>query len=250
MINRLDIFLIALAVAATSVAIGSANDLHRSPAGEKSVQVTGDVKLSIAGSDKPVKDASKVVVWLTPHEESPPAQNPRPQKYRMIQRNKMFEPTFLVVPVGSLVDFPNLDPWFHNVFSLYQGRRFDLGLYEAGAHKEIKFDREGASYIFCNIHPEMAAVIMTVDSNFYGVSDKTGHVSIPNVPPGEYALRVWYDNAAPKALGALERPVDVEPGSEKLPPISLSVTQHSSEKHKNKYGRDYDPKAGGGDYEN
>lgn len=249
--NRLEIRFAVLAIALASATIGQTNNLEEKPSDENPTQVTGEVKLSLPGSDKPVKDASKVVVWLRPQVEERPVQAPVPQKYRMVQHNKMFEPSFLVVPVGSLVDFPNLDPWFHNVFSLYQGKRFDLGLYEAGAHKEIRFDREGASYIFCNIHPEMAAVIMTVDSEFYGVSDKAGRVSIPNVPPGKYILHVWYENAAPQALSALDKPVDIGGSSvQDLPAISVQVSRHSTEKHKNKYGRDYDSKAGATDYEN
>jgi plastocyanin len=248
MIRRLTISF-ALAVALASTTIVAAVASHSPSVNEKGFQVVGEVRLELAGSNKPLKDASKVVVWLKPHDEGQSGQSPTPQKYRMVQRNKMFEPSFLVVPVGSLVDFPNLDPWFHNVFSLYQGKRFDLGLYEAGAHKEIRFDRQGASYIFCNIHPEMAAVIMTVDSGLYGVSDKTGRLLISNVPSGKYLLRVWYDGATPQALSALERTVDIESAGDTLPAISLLVAQHSTEKHKNKYGRDYDLKPGGSDYE-
>jgi plastocyanin len=189
-------------------------------------------------------------VWLTPRGVVLPARVQVPREYRMVQHNKMFEPNLLVVPVGSMVDFPNLDPWFHNVFSLYRGKRFDLGLYEAGAHKAIRFDRPGASYIFCNIHPEMAAVVMTVDSDFYGVSDKSGHVSIPRVPAGKYLIRVWYENATPQALSGLDRSVDIEAGDVNLPAIAVPVTQQTAAKHKNKYGQDYDSKAGSSDYQN
>jgi len=250
---RLRISILALAIALaptarrpTSAGIGQTNE----PANEKAFDVSGEVKLYLAGSGAPVKDASKVVVWLTPRGVVLPARVQAPREYRMVQHNKMFEPNLLVVPVGSMVDFPNLDPWFHNVFSLYRGKRFDLGLYEAGAHKAIRFDRPGASYIFCNIHPEMAAVIMTVDSDFYGVSDKSGHVSIPSVPAGKYLLRVWYENATPQALSVLDRSVDVEAGSVNLPAIAVPVTQQTTAKHKNKYGQDYDPKAGSSDYQN
>ena len=247
MINRLEVTLSFLAII-LPLAVGvTKNRRHVTPT-EESIQVAGEVKLSLAGSNESLKDASKVVVWLTPSSEPGPAQTPTPGKYRMVQRNKMFEPSLLVVPVGSLVDFPNLDPWFHNVFSLYQGKRFDLGLYEAGAHKEIRFDREGVSYIFCNIHPEMAAVIMTVDSNWYGVTDKAGRVSIPNVSAGKYVLHVWHDNASPQTLDALDQSVEIGADAHSLPTISLSLTRHTTEKHKNKYGRDYDPKAGSSDY--
>ena len=66
----------------------------------------------------------------------------------------------LVVPVGSVVAFPNRDPFFHNVFSLFEGKRFDLGLYEAGSTRDVLFDKPGVSYIFCNIHAEMSAVVI------------------------------------------------------------------------------------------
>lgn len=249
MINHCKILTVAFAIALASTSMRGTN--NSVPAeGEKPIQVTGEVKLWMSGSSTPLRDASKVVIWLKLRNQIGITRIAISQKYRMVQRNKMFEPTFLVVPVGSLVDFPNMDPWFHNVFSLYQGKRFDLGLYEAGAHKEIRFDREGVSYIFCNIHPEMAAVIMTVDSEFYGVSDKTGRVSIPDVPPGDYLLRVWCDNATPQALTALDRSIHIDESSENIPTISVAVTPNSTNKHKNKYGRDYDSKAGASDYEN
>ena len=115
--------------------------------------------------------------------------------FRLVQRNKRFEPSLLVIPVGSVVDFPNADPWFHNVFSLYRGKRFDLGLYQAGSQRSVKFDRIGPSYLFCNIHPEMTGVVLAIDSEFFGISDKAGHYSIAGVPPGKYLLHVWYENA-------------------------------------------------------
>jgi plastocyanin len=249
---RLQISILALAIGLAPSAIrltsgGTGQTDER--ASEKPFDVGGEVKLFLATSGAPVKDASKVVVWLTPRGVVRTAHVVTPREYRMVQRNKMFEPSLLVVPIGSLVDFPNLDPWFHNVFSLYRGKRFDLGLYEAGAHKEIRFDRPGASYIFCNIHPEMAAVIMTVDSDFYGISDKSGHVSIPNVPAGKYLLHVWYENATAQALIALDRSMDIAEGAN-LPAISVPVTQQTAAKHKNKYGQDYDPKPGSSDYQN
>src|SRR5882724_88559 len=116
-------------------------------------------------------DASQVVVWLTPvgtSSESKQAPGPPP---KLVQKSKSFSPHLLIVPVGSTVEFPNRDPFFHNVFSLFEGKRFDLGLYEAGTSRIVHFDRAGISYIFCNIHPEMSAVVITLPTPFYGVSD-------------------------------------------------------------------------------
>jgi plastocyanin len=199
------------------------------------------VNVSIFRTDtyKVVKDASKVVAWLSPigqTQEISPDHTP----YRMIQRNKMFEPSLLVIPIGSLVSFPNRDPWFHNVFSLYQGKRFDLGLYEAGTQREVRFNRPGASYIFCNIHPQMAAVILAIDSPYYGISDKTGHILIAGVPPGKYTLKVWYENTAPSALASLENTIEVDETSANRLNISIPASGMDLMKHKNLYGRDYD----------
>ena len=88
-----------------------------------------------------------------------------------MQKDKTFTPHLLVIPTGSTVDFPNLDPFFHNVFSEFNGKRFDLGLYESGSSRTVHFDHDGVSYIFCNIHPEMSAVIVTLSTPYFGVSD-------------------------------------------------------------------------------
>jgi plastocyanin len=188
-------------------------------------EVSGNIRLVQAKSRKPGKDASGVVVWLDPLDGLQPVRLGTSRKtYRMVQHHKQFHPHLLVVPLDSVVVFPNLDPWLHNVFSLYSGTRFDLGLYEAGADKKVRFDRPGASYIFCNIHPEMMAVILTVDTPFYTISDKAGHWSIPDVPLGRYRLHVWYENAKPAALHALERVVEVGNAGVMLATLSLRVT--------------------------
>ena len=205
---------------------------------DKGYEVEGRIVLSAGGKGEQTKDASKVVEWLAPLDSSAgPSQGGR--SYEMIQRDKRFDPELLVVPKGSVVTFPNLDPWFHNVFSLYRGKRFDLGLYQAGDSKSVRFDRLGPSYIFCNIHPHMAAVILTVDSNYFGLSDKSGRVTISDVPAGRYRLNVWYQNADAEALAALGREVVVD-GNRELPTISVAVVLHDLRDHKNKYGKEYD----------
>ena len=133
----------------------------------------------------------------------------------MVQKNKMFDPHLLVVPVGSVVVFPNRDPFFHNVFSLFNGKRFDLGLYEAGSERRVRFDREGVSYIFCNIHPEMGAVILSLATPYYAVSREDAIV-IPQVPPGRYLLNVWSEGATPESLNAARREVTVQAAATNL----------------------------------
>jgi plastocyanin len=188
-----------------------------------------------------VKDASKAVVWLTPlgNRVAPPQQQPN-EVPKLVQKNKSFQPGLVVIPVGGKVEFPNHDPFFHNVFSLYEGKRFDLGLYESGTTRFVQFDKPGISFIFCNIHAEMNAVVIALTTPYYAVSDARGEVSIANVPPGRYQLEIFHPSVAPDALHAMAREVTVGPEQNTLGNLSLSETDVVAA-HKNKYGRDYDP---------
>ena len=210
-------------------------------------EVTGEVALTQSGSDT-APDASQVVVWLTPSGSTTMPHTIDQPRYRLVQHNKRFEPSLLVVPVGSVVDFPNADPWFHNVFSLYRGKRFDLGLYQAGTQRSVRFDRVGPSYLFCNIHPEMTGIVLAIDSSLYAISDKSGRYSIGGVAPGKYTMHIWYENAKPESLASLQRTVVVDDTTHALPAVSVPVAKQVQKEHKNKYGQDYDPDALNPDY--
>jgi plastocyanin len=189
-------------------------------------------------------DASDIVVWLKPLEpaaKSEPLGGSNHKKFQLVQHNKSFQPHVLVVPVGSVVDFPNRDPFFHNVFSLFDGKRFDLGLYEAGASNSVRFDRLGVSFLFCNIHPEMSAVVVAVDTPYYGLSDRKGIIAIQNVPDGKYELRIWYERSLPEDLKTLTRTVTISSSVNELGTIQVPENPSFTPAHKNKYGQDYTP---------
>ena len=198
-------------------------------------------------ADKQAKatvDASEIVVWLKPLD--PVAKNEAvdasvPKKFQLVQHNKTFLPHVLVVPVGTVVNFPNHDPFFHNVFSLFDGKRFDLGLYEAGASNSVRFDRLGVSFLFCNIHPEMSAVVVAVDTPYYGLSDRKGNLTIQNVPDGKYELHVWYERSLPDDLKTLAHAVVISSTSKDLGTIQVPENPSFTTAHKNKYGQDYTP---------
>jgi plastocyanin len=244
-----DIFCsILLALSTVALALAQSNGSGSSPAAQSLIDLTGEVSLLAAGSSHAEPDASRVVVWLVPLNLPSQADFTKQKtRYRLLQRNKRFEPSLLVVPVGSTVDFPNADPWFHNVFSLYRGKRFDLGLYQAGSQRSVKFDRPGPSYLFCNIHPEMTSVVLAVDTPYFAITGKNGRYSITSVPEGKYVLQVWYENAQPESLSNLQRTIDIG-GNQVLPPISVPVVKQIETTHKNKYGQDYDPDATKTDY--
>ena len=213
----------------------------------QSLTVTGRVTLLAPASRSRLADNSNVVVYLTPLQRiasAPPVKNaPELRRYQLVQKNKRFVPHLLVVPVGAEVEFPNRDPFFHNVFSLFEGKRFDLGLYEAGATRTITFNKPGVSYIFCNIHPEMSAVVIVAKYPYYAVSNAAGEVTIGAVPAGRHRLNIWHERCLPEALTPLSREVDLSPGSTSLGELRLLESGDLLSKHGNMYGRDYDPDA-------
>jgi plastocyanin len=195
------------------------------------------------GRHKDTPSVANAVLWLTPLQPQAvrPAMAVRQTPYRLVQKGKMFLPHLLVVLTGSQVEFPNEDPFFHNVFSLFNGKRFDLGLYESGTSRSVRFDREGASYIFCNIHPEMGAVVLALSTPFYGISGENGAIYIRNVPPGSYRLNVWSENGQTASTEVRQRSVQVSTDPVHLGEIPLVATADPLQNHKNKFGEDYSP---------
>lgn len=210
-------------------------------------QVTVSARVAVTGANKSLKAdrADNIVLWLTSEENPLPLDTSaasRSRHLRLTQHNKSFEPHLLVVPVGSVVEFPNRDPFFHNVFSLFEGKRFDLGLYEAGSTRDVHFDKPGISYIFCNIHAEMNAVVIALNTPYFGISNRRGEIVVPHVPAGRYTMRVWSEAAAPETLNAMTREIVVSESNSTLGVLRVPVGT-LPQNHKNKYGRDYDPPA-------
>jgi plastocyanin len=208
--------------------------------------VSGTVRLV----DSQVRDVHKkadysgVVLWLDP--ATGRAQIPNEGAGAaavMLQRDKEFSPHVLAVTVGSAVEFPNRDPIFHNAFSTFDGQVFDVGLYPPGNSRTVKFNRPGIVRVFCNIHPNMSAIIVVLDTPWFAVSQRSGVLKIEGVPRGDYQLRVFHERATPETLRSLERKISVTEGAVSLPSIVISETGFVATPHKNKYGTDYPPSA-------
>jgi plastocyanin len=197
-----------------------------------------ELKDSHIASVRKGRDYSGVVVWLLPA-AGPPAPRADGKHARLIQKNKTFTPHLLAIQTGTTVDFPNYDPIFHNAFSNFSGQLFDIGLYAPGSSRSFRFERSGTVRIFCNIHPDMSAVILVVDTPYFTVSGGEGTFEIVNVTPGEYQLKVFHERAAESVLQGLERRIGVEAGDLTLPPIEISESGYLPASHKNKYGKDY-----------
>lgn len=185
-------------------------------------------------------DYSGVVISLKPVEGVVPVKNSIVHA-RMLQKNKTFTPHVLAVPVGASVDFPNLDPIFHNAFSSYNGQIFDVGLYPPGTNRTVHFTREGVVRVFCNIHSSMSAVIVVLATPYFDTTDSGGAFEIPGIPAGEYELHVFHERATDATLARLQRRIVVPESNLSLPIISISESGYLPIPHKNKYGRDYRP---------
>jgi plastocyanin len=188
-------------------------------------------------ANKAMKDPP-AVVWLDPVPTNPGIEM-SPGKFVLVQKNKMFAPHLLVVPVGSTVAFPNADPFFHNVFSLFDGKRFDLGLYEAGSSRSVVFSRKGVSYIFCDIHSEMSAVVIALTTPYYSVSDMDGKFRLEEVPDGDYDLHIWIEGQRQGFLEGQTRRVHITGHSVNLGEIRSESSGPGQ--HLDKFGRPYEP---------
>ena len=181
------------------------------------------------------EDRSWVLVFL--ESEKPQANPPPPRRNpRISQQERRFDPRVLPVPVGSVVDFPNDDTIFHNVFSVSKTAPFDLGVYDPGRSASVRMERTGLVKVYCNIHPEMAASIVVLANPWYTLCDRGGGFVISGVPDGEYVLRAWNDMGAES-----RRSVKLEAGCVMQVPITLEETRHAVA-HTNKFGKPYSGK--------
>jgi plastocyanin len=214
------------AVSAAEVGPGAAAGAS-APAVNESAAVAPTPTVTVSGtvSGGGPQGPGGAVIWLKRLGGETP--RPAPAHGKMItQRNKAFLPHVLVVPVGSKVVFKNQDPIFHNIFSLTKPNEFDTGLYKEGASYTQTFKHPGAVQLLCNIHASMLGFVVVVDTPYYGQADGAGAFAIRGVPPGEYQVEVWHENASQTtvqklAVGADGARIALRIGGDQRPPQFL-----------------------------
>jgi plastocyanin len=194
--------------------------------------VTGHLTLLEKGS-RQAEDVGQAVIWLA----SKGPVTVAPVRAEISTAEKQFSPHVLVVPVGSTVTFPNHDPFNHNVFSLSEENPFDLGLYERGQPRSVKFEHAGIVRIYCNVHPQMSALVVVRDNPYYGQPSSDGSFTIENVPPGRYTLHAWHERSP-----EINRPVEVPAGGMGDLHLQLDARGYKFKPHLNKFGRPYPQK--------
>ena len=220
------LFLVPVLLGAVWAAPAGAEDGHT---------VSGRVTV-LTKEGTPREDLSNVIVSLRP--AAPAAAFPAPSKHpEMRQQGRKFQPEVLPIVVGTTVDFPNDDTIQHNVFSLSKIKPFDLGMYRQETVESVTFDQPGLVKIYCNIHPQMAAYVLVLESPWFAVTSADGSFSIAGVPEGEYMLHAW-QRFGPEQSASLRVPLD--PGAA---PVELALTEEQvSIKHNNKWGKPYPTK--------
>jgi hypothetical protein len=198
-----------------------------------------ELHLRLASSLPGKSHAVPAVIWLEPLEGTPALPFSSRGHHTLLQKNRTFLPHLQVIPAGNVVEFPNEDPFFHNVFSLFEGKQFNLGLYEAGSSKSVTFSKPGVSYIFCNIHPEMSAVIIALTTPLYAIADGNDAVLLRGIPPGDYKLHVWIEGAPQSLLDGLSRPVHFSNQAVDLGVIKAPIAGAKTIPHTDMYGQTY-----------
>jgi len=127
----------------------------------------------------------------------------------IVQAQKTFQPMVTAVTVGTAVGFPNRDTVRHHVYSFSPAKRFELKLYVGTPAAPVVFDRPGVAVLGCNIHDDMAAWVVIVETPWFGKTDVQGRVRLPEVPAGRHQLRIWHVDM-PVGTPALSQPLVVE----------------------------------------
>ena len=190
--------------------------------------ITGKVDLV----DKPgrrTSDLSDVVVYVDALKVKP-----RPATASVVMKGKAFIPHVVAVPVGGTVEFPNEDPIFHNAFSVSGENRFDLALYKRPKTGSQTFQHPGVVKVYCNIHPQMSAVVVVLDSPYFAKLASDGTFIVDNVPAGKHRLKAWHERAGEAAVE-----VTVPEKGAVTAALKLDATTYKRVQHKNKFGKDY-----------
>lgn len=194
--------------------------------------VTGRVSITERAGEQ-TTDLGNTVIYLERQGGATPRSVPTNTSIAMNQRT--FVPRVRVVTQGSKVEFPNQDPFSHNIFSTTPGTTFDLGLYPSGRSRDATFRRVGEFPVYCNIHPRMTAYVVVAPSPYYAMAGADGRYTISGVPAGDYALTVWHERA-PK----VEQRVTVTANGVAVPDVALDARGFRFVQHMNKHGREYD----------
>ena len=199
------------------------------PAAVWAGNVTGRVSVVDKGG-KPATDPQETVVWIDDVKLKP-----KPSRATITMRGKAFVPRVTVIGAGGTVDFPNEDPILHNVFSVSGENRFDLDLYKRPKSGSWTFSQAGLVRVYCNIHPQMSAVVMVRDNPFFTKAGADGAFVLEGVPAGKHVLKAWHERGGESSTEVVVPAGDGQVSAE----LQLDASKFKRAAHKKKDGTDY-----------
>ncbi len=187
-------------------------------------------RVEVVSHGRPVPgEASRAVVSFRP--DGPVELRPSAGPPQMATHGKAFDPRVLAVVAGSTVSFPNRDPILHNIFSVSDPYRFDLGLYGRGEAQSVTFDRPGVVRVYCNVHQGMVGYVLVLDTPYFTSPDESGRFRLTGLREGSGTLTVWHEQAAPwsRHIQVPAAPAEAR----------LELTKPRIPPHLDKFGRSY-----------
>jgi len=197
-------------------------------AAEPAGRITGTV--TVSDPDGKVVSNAEVVVYVVGYGE--PA-DPTAPAVKIEQKQRKFVPELVAVTQADRVEFPNVDPFLHNVFSQSAARKFDLGSFKRGESKTKDFPGLGVIDVYCNIHPEMAATVLVVPNRRHARVGADGNFTIEGVRPGNWTVFAY----TRRAVRPVSVPVSVTDGQ--IAVVKLAIARGAEGEHLNKYGEKY-----------
>jgi plastocyanin len=218
--------LVVLAAASASTAATGAEELR------------GKVELLARGGGGPARgsDVRQAIVYFEPAVPAHGAKaRPREAPYVMTTRGKEFLPRVLAIPAGGRVQFANDDPILHNVFSVSNGKPFDLGFLRKGPGGERQFDDPGLVRVYCNVHQSMVGYVLVLDTPYFTQPAADGSFTLTNLPKGAGKLSVWHEQTDPWTAAV------ILPAAPAAPPVAarIEVTHPQVPAHLDKNGKSY-----------
>lgn len=210
-------------------------------AGTVAAQGTTAVRGQVTIVERPgeiSEDLRNAVVYLEPAATAARPKAPAPATTAIALQSRQFSPRVRVVQQGGKVEFPNQDPFSHNVFSKTNGG-FDTGVYGRGKTRDNVFKDTGVYALYCNVHPRMSAFVITLNTPYFAQTGADGRFVVEHVPAGQYRMHVWHDRTT-------EVVRDVSVGATGLSSVrvELDARGYKYVQHKNKFGQVYTSASG------